>query len=122
MRRVAEAGPEPDADHAVDTFGGQADAELRHQVALVHGRYLCAGALAVDGDARMGPDRQRVDAGHGTRAGNTVEMRVGHGDDGCVGVLTQAGQGALHLLHRLAGVDGDDAARPLHKGLVIFIR
>jgi len=118
MRRVAEERAQADADHPVGAVGGQPDAELVDQPALVHRRDLAAGALQVGRHARMGPDRQRLRVGQRRGAGHIVEVGVDHRHHRGLGVLAQLVQCALHLLHRFTGVDGDHALGALHEGLV----
>jgi len=118
---IAEVQSQPLVDQGVRPFRRQAQAELVDQPPGIGRADLAGGAGQVQGDALMPQDRQVGAAGvvqGRRRAADVVEVAVEHRRQGGGGVGPHLGQGRAHLLRALAGVDGDQALRPLDEGLV----
>ena len=118
---VAEVQAQARVDRSVGAFGGQAQTELVNQAPGIGRADLAGGAGQVQGNALMPQYGQvgttRIRQGR-RRATDVMEVAVEYRRQGGGGVGPHLGQGRAHLLHALAGVDGDQAFRPLEEGLV----
>ena len=123
VRRVAVVEPEAHVRARVGPVDRQRDGELFDEAAPVGGADLCCGSGAIEGDAGVAVDgkpagieaafvENRLGAAH------VMEVRVEHGHHRSVGDRAEFGQRGAHLLHALAGVDGDDALGRVDERLV----
>ena len=119
MRWVAEEVAEADVDEPVGPVGRQRHAELLHQSTPVGRGDDRRGAGSVRVDACVTEDGYLAEAiEHRLGTGDVVEVGVHHGNDGAIGDRGQFVERLVHLLVRLASVDGDDAVRSFDKALI----